>query len=116
VSASGSAFDAEAAERASEVLGIGIYGDSSYTEADGSIVYLDDSGTIMLRTTAISSIWPRRGAAGLSGGGRRVHGRMRGAALERLHESFAGVEELYFTGLTGKARLAWSAWLFRKRD
>jgi hypothetical protein len=105
VSAEGSPFDGAAAEAASRVLGIGMHGDSSYTEADGTMVYLESGGYMKLRADGYISYSASdgQGLAEASGNAEMVECAI--SILEKIHASFAGDEKLYFSGLSEEGNI-----------
>ncbi len=98
--AEGSPFDGAAAETASRVLGIGMHGDSSYTESDGTVVYLDSGGYMKLRADGYISYSASDGQGLAEAGGAADMAECAMSILEKIHASFAGDEELYFAGLS----------------
>jgi hypothetical protein len=105
LNASGSAFNinSNTAETASELLGVSMYGDSSYRESDGTVVYLDDSGTVKLRADGYLSynasdeggLTEADNIADMVEASRSI--------LSEIHETFSGDEKLLLTDISEEA-------------
>ncbi len=97
--AQSSPFGDELKKRAAEVLKVSLYG--SYLETDGTLVYVDSSGTVKLSPDGYIRYTASEGGEGLTAAKSEAEMIEKARSIiVKLRSVFAGEEELSLTGVT----------------